>query len=168
LPGDGILFIANVKEPQSGWTVTEPSDAREFATYYKCMPPDGDPNSRIAVRTRSDSEVELVDSADPSRVLATHRIRDIAATRIQVGDLTLSPDGAWLGYTVTEHRGSFVAPVRGYVLELAAPGRHEPRLLAAPVFGPIRWSTDGRAAYACVGGDGQTSAVYRWLLHDNA
>lgn len=153
-PGRGDFRLLPVSEPPCSPSPStfEPDEAREA-------------NPATAARAVQVSATEARVVAPGGAVLAEHSASG-ASDHLEIRWLRASPDDRWLAYAVTERRGSFVAPSRGYAVALR-PGAGEPIPLVTPVFGPFHWAPDGEL-YACTGRpDAPASAdsgprVVRW------
>jgi hypothetical protein len=162
LPGDGVLFVATVGSNPLEWMVeTADQEARRF--YYDCPNRAGEADSHVRFLQRSARAIDVVDARDSTRVLARHRLGLLIVERMAVSYPTLAPDGSKVAYVVRNFFG-FGGLSYGYVLDLASGLHAKPRLLAAPVYGPIHWSPDSHVAYACVGYGRQGTSVYRWTI----
>jgi hypothetical protein len=166
LPGDRILFVADLRSKPLQWDVSESVGLQEFRRYYDCKDASPDATSIVRTLARSPRQVDIVATANPGRVLASHSA-PWHVGRIDIRFLTVSPNRERVSYVVTEYRGSFVAASKGYVLQLTSPSAQKPRQLSDRVIGPIRWSSDNAFAYACVT-DARSgkAAIYRWRVSD--
>lgn len=158
VPGDGLLFTLNPSHQPREWMVIDAPPRTEYATYYHCD--DRGAHARVRVERLNARTVQLVSASQPDHVLARHETVDPTVLGLDVSHVTASRDGRWIAYVLTVDRLSFAAPPRGFLLELAS--TRAPRLLAAPVFGPFRWSPDSHYLYACARGRDRTLAIFRW------
>lgn len=157
LPGASATFVAEVPPGDLRWRV-EPG--------LVSRPSPRVSNSRFSLTRPSLLEVALVDAARGHRVLARHRAQDALATGLNIDHMAPSPDGRYLAYVVVEVQGSFSTAPMAFLLDIQRDSQVEPKLLAAPVVGPVQWAPDGAKAYAFVRGTARTQGIYRWSGFD--
>ncbi|MEX0895973.1 MAG: hypothetical protein WDZ94_03470 [Patescibacteria group bacterium] len=166
LPGSDMmtLYFAEVESTQIQWEIIKNPSEDEYQLYYEC------PNwsayeipSVVQVTQLSDREAHIIDVRDPGKILARHKT-GLTTSRILIDELTISPDGNWLGYTVHQYRGSFVGATQGYILNISSAETAEPQLLANPVFGPFQWDPQRNSVYTAARGLSKDSSIYQWSL----
>lgn len=160
LPGS-FLFFANTVSRELQWEVNEKADAQESRYYYECPLHSPEVASLIKIIQKSPKEIEIVDARNPQRIFARHETDNPTIDRIAIRDMTASFDSHWITYVLEQYRGSFIAPSRGYILNISLSETPAPRLLTAPVFGPIFWSPDNTTVYASTR-LGDERGIYRW------
>lgn len=165
LPGDRILFVTNVRSKPPQWNVVEDVDTNTFRYYYECPAPLGENANIVRVFRGSPGEVIIFDAKHADRVIARHKKSSFLRTRIDIQYLTVSPDRKHVAYLVTEYTGSFSGPSRGFVVN-TLDNEPTPQFLATFVFGPIRWSADGKFAYAAAGKNRDERGIYRWEISE--
>ncbi len=110
----------------------------------------------------SEREVRLETSTSPARVLAQHRFRGLNDGAATLEWLSRSPEGDYLAYSFAGH-GTFALPTHGFLLRVAeSAGAEEPRLLGAPIYGPIRWHPTERFVFAMSENSSGDTAIFRW------
>ena len=156
---------------QRGWFAAA-AGAGDFT--LRPVPRPDCPDARSAprqagARVVQDTPTRLRIIAADGAVLATHETDAPAVDRVAADRLRSSPDDRWLAYVVTEFRGSFTAPPRGYLVPTTPAPDEPPRLLVAPLFGAPAWSPTG-ALFACTGrpdAPGAGPRILRWTLGPN-
>ena len=103
-----------------------------------------------------------MDTQKGNRVIARHLSENDTVT-YSIQNVTISPDGGHVGYTLHISRPySFSIPSRGYIVRRDGDGAEEPRLLAEPIYGPLRWHPSKRQVYALSKSKDGESGIYFW------
>ncbi len=146
------FFIADVSVPAPIWSVSRTYERQRLAQESQ--------RPIAIIRQQHENEALLLSADDPSRVLA--RYTRMVDTRVKIVHLTQAPDGSAVSYVVESFVVGFPAPSTGYVLFRHGAQWSDPVKLAAPVFGPVRWSSDSSTFYACARADRSQLGIHRW------
>lgn len=159
------LYILETDSASPTWQIQE--NAGDLYNYHSNCPTRNAPyeiSTLVETNQLSDKSIELATAQTPKRTLAKHKSGAITVSRVAVNSMVASPDGQYVSYIFDQHRGSFVAPSQGYVLNLA--GEPQLKLLGSPIYEPFQWSADSMYVYALARGhEGQS--IYRWRIQDN-
>lgn len=159
LPGDVALFEVAPIGPGAELSGRR-ADAASQARALQCQQGGARAADAVRAEQRGPQDVALVRVDAPHDEVARFSGSNPTTTNVEIRFLTTSPDGRHIAYVVAERQGSFVVS-RGYLHDIAAPDGQ--RLIAQPVFGPLRFSYDGSRLY----GFTETRAgrgIYQWMI----
>lgn len=171
--GDGVFFVASLdkiagesqQDSRIVWQVIEGEAVERSQQEFECPNESEAEDLPLMVRQLSPRDVELVLRSDPTILLAHHQASGPLTSEIRISHLAISPDRQQVSYLVTEYQGSFVLPTQGFRLNLAPQEQRQPFLLAAPVYGPLRWAGDSHILYGTVNDRDLGTGIFRWGEH---
>jgi hypothetical protein len=110
----------------------------------------------------SPREVAVFHSGEPSAPIARHHVNTVWRTRIGATYPSISADGRFAAYVVTEAWGTFAGVSRAYVVRLDS---RPPKSLEVGkgVIGPLRLDGQHQLAYGIQQSNGQL-AIVRWRI----
>jgi hypothetical protein len=156
------LFMLDVTMEELQMVVFEDDENDKYRYYDEC-PNLSRPASLVRAVQHSPREIHIVDAGNPQRILARHKA-GILMHLLEIGEsFSYSPDGKRVAYLVGGAR-FFGTPSRGYLLDIKSADVVQPRLLAAPVYEPIRWGSDSNTVYARAE-SGKELSIYEWKLN---
>jgi hypothetical protein len=159
LRSEAAFFTARVADPSPVWSIgkdLEESGPKTGGT---------SPHDPLAVALQPSENVALlVDAQESSVVLA--RYQEPPGASVRIVHVNPAPNGAFVSYLVESYVAAFPSPTRGFVIARDRNRWTRPVEIAAPVYGPIRWSPIASELYACTHRGRGSTGIYRWSNDD--
>lgn len=163
LIGNFLLFTADVSSQNPQWMVSETYDNAMFNYVYNCPRQNQNVDHLVRVDRISDLEVAIVQVTN-NQVLARHKTSKFGVTYLAVEYFAHSPNANYVGYIVSELRGSFSGDSWGYIVSLLPETSANPILVSLSPLGPFRWGIRDESFYGVTSENQSKEGIYQWNI----